>query len=94
MIHSLHPASGAGHGRPAETAAGAEACPACARQLQMLEHVLEAWQRVPLAAGYASTDRAGMIERAAGDARWADEPERGRGWPRRHSAGHDPGRVA
>jgi hypothetical protein len=51
MIYSLHPASGAGRGRPAETAAGAEACPACARQLQMLEHMLEAWQRVPLAAG-------------------------------------------
>jgi hypothetical protein len=39
----------------------------------MLEHVLEAWQRVPLAAEYTSTDRVGMIERAAGDARCASE---------------------
>jgi hypothetical protein len=41
MIHGVHPAPGSGHGRPGETAAGAEACSAFAQQLQMLEHALE-----------------------------------------------------
>jgi DNA-binding CsgD family transcriptional regulator len=46
-------------------------------QLQMLEQVLELWDRVPGAAAHTGADRAGVIELAADAARWAGEPERG-----------------
>jgi DNA-binding CsgD family transcriptional regulator/tetratricopeptide (TPR) repeat protein len=46
-------------------------------QLQMLEQVLELWDRVPGAAAHTGADRAGVIELAADAARWAGEPARG-----------------
>ena len=58
-------------------AAGAAARFAFAEQLQMLEQVLQLWDRVPAAAEHTGTDRAGMIELAADAARWAGAPERG-----------------
>ena len=50
---------------------------AYAQRLQMLEQVLELWERVPDAAGQTGTDHVGVLELAAGAARWAGEPERG-----------------
>jgi len=58
-------------------AAGAAARFAFAEQLQMLEQVLQLWDRVPSAAEHTGTDRAGMIELAADAARLAGAPERG-----------------
>jgi DNA-binding CsgD family transcriptional regulator/tetratricopeptide (TPR) repeat protein len=58
-------------------AAGAAAALAYGVQLQMLEQVLELWDRVPGAAVLTGADRAGVIEVAADAARWAGEPERG-----------------
>jgi DNA-binding CsgD family transcriptional regulator len=58
-------------------AADAAAGLAFAVQLQMLEQVLELWDRVPGAAAHTGADRAGVIEVAADAARWAGEPERG-----------------
>ena len=60
-----------------EAAAGAGARSAFAEKLQMLEQVLELWDRVPAAAEHTGVDRAGVIELAADAARWASEPERG-----------------
>ena len=60
---------------PAAAAAGAAF--AYAEQLQMLELVLELWERAPDAAAHAGADRAGVVETAAGAARLAGEPERG-----------------
>ena len=50
---------------------------AVAEQLQMLEQVLDLWDRVPTAAEHTGTGRAGVTELAADAARWAGEPERG-----------------
>ena len=58
-------------------AAGAAARFAFAEQLQMLEQVLQLWDRVPVAAEHTGTDRTGMIELAADAARLAGAPERG-----------------
>ena len=58
-------------------AAGAAARFAFAEQLQMLEQVLELWDRVPGAAEHTGTDRAAVTELAADAARWAGEPTRG-----------------
>jgi DNA-binding CsgD family transcriptional regulator/tetratricopeptide (TPR) repeat protein len=60
-----------------EAAVGAGARFAFAEKLQMLEQVLELWDRVPAAAEHTGVDRAGVIELAADAARWASEPERG-----------------
>jgi len=58
-------------------AADAGASFAYAEQLQMLEQVLELWERVPEAARQAGTDHSGVLELAADAARWAGEPARG-----------------
>jgi DNA-binding CsgD family transcriptional regulator/tetratricopeptide (TPR) repeat protein len=58
-------------------AADARAAFAYAQRLQMLEQVLELWDRVPDAARLTGTDHAGVVELAAGAARWSGEPERG-----------------
>ena len=58
-------------------AAGAAAGFAFAEQLQMLEQVLDLWDRVPTAAEHTGADRARVIELAADAARWAGEPDRG-----------------
>jgi hypothetical protein len=58
-------------------AADAAAASAYAEHLQMLELVLELWERAPDAAGQAGTDRAGVMEAAAEAAWLAGEPERG-----------------
>ena len=58
-------------------AAAAASGLAYAEQLQMLELVLELWNRVPDAARFTGTDRAQVIEVAAEAARLAGEPERG-----------------
>ena len=58
-------------------AAAAASGLAYAEQLQMLELVLELWDRVPDAARFTGTDRAVVIEVAAEAARLAGEPERG-----------------
>ena len=58
-------------------AADAGASFAYAEQLQMLEQVLELWERVPEAARQAGTDHIGVLELAADAARWAGEPARG-----------------
>jgi DNA-binding CsgD family transcriptional regulator len=50
---------------------------AYAEQLQMLEQVLQLWDRVPAAAEHTGTDRVGVTELAARAARWAAEPGRG-----------------
>ena len=50
---------------------------AVAEQLQMLEQVLELWDRVPAAAEHTGTDRTGVTELATDAARWAGEPDRG-----------------
>ena len=50
---------------------------AVAEQLQMLEQVLDLWDRVPAAAEDTGTDRVGVTELAADAARWAGEPDRG-----------------
>ena len=60
-----------------DAAAGAAVSFAVAEQLQMLEQVLQLWDRVPSAAEHTGTDRAGVTELAADAARWAGEPERG-----------------
>ena len=60
-----------------EAAADAAARFAFAEQLQMLEQVLELWDRVPEAAERTGADRAGVIERAADAAHWTGEPDRG-----------------
>ena len=60
-----------------EAAADAGARFAFAEQLQMLEQVLDLWDRVPAAAEHTAADRAGVVELAADAARWAHEPERG-----------------
>ena len=52
-------------------AAGAAARFAFAEQLQMLEQVLQLWDRVPSAAEHTGTDRAGMTGLAADAARLA-----------------------
>ena len=59
-----------------DAAADAGARFAFAEQLQMLEQVLDLWDRVP-AAEHTGADRAGVVELAADAARWAHEPERG-----------------
>ena len=59
-------------------AAEAGAAFAYAEQLQMLELVLDLWDRVPDAgAHHVGADRAGVMEEAAEAARLAGEPERG-----------------
>ena len=60
-------------------AAAAAAAPgfAFAEQLQMLEQVLELWERVPAAAEHTGADRARVIELAVDAARWAGELDRG-----------------
>ena len=58
-------------------AAAAASGLAYAEQLQMLELVLELWDRVPDAGRFTGTDRAQVIEVAAEAARLAGEPERG-----------------
>src|SRR5215469_1300008 len=58
-------------------AAAAGAGFAFAEQLQMLEQVLDLWDRVPTAAEHTDADRARVIELAADAARWAGEPDRG-----------------
>ena len=58
-------------------AADAEADAAYPEQLQMLELVLELWERVPGAGRITGTDHAAVVELAAGAARWAGEPDRG-----------------
>ena len=73
---------GAGEGERALRAAWAAAAEAgaafaYAEQLQMLELVLDLWERVPGATRQAGTDRAGVMEIAAEAARLAGEPERG-----------------
>ena len=50
---------------------------AVAEQLQMLEQVLQLWDRVPIAAEHTGTERVAVTELAADAARWAGEPERG-----------------
>ena len=60
-----------------EAAADAGARFAFAEQLQMLQQVLDLWDRVPAAAEHTGADRAGVVELAADAARWAHEPERG-----------------
>jgi len=60
-----------------EAAADAAARFAFAEQLQMLEQVLDLWDRVPEAAKHIGADRAGVIELAADAAHWAGEPDRG-----------------
>jgi DNA-binding CsgD family transcriptional regulator/tetratricopeptide (TPR) repeat protein len=60
-----------------DAAADAGARLAFAERLEMLEQVLELWDRVPTAAEHTGVDRAGVIELAADAARWASEPERG-----------------
>jgi DNA-binding CsgD family transcriptional regulator len=73
---------GAGEHERALTAAWAASAGAAARfafaeQLQMLEQVLELWDRVPTAAEHTGADHIGVIELAADAARWAGEPDRG-----------------
>ena len=58
-------------------AAGAAGRFAVTEQLQMLEQVLQLWDRVPIAAEHTGTNRAGVVELAADAARWAGEPDRG-----------------
>ena len=58
-------------------AAGAADRFAVAEQLQMLEQVLQLWDRVPIAAEHTGTERVAVTELAADAARWAGEPERG-----------------
>ena len=58
-------------------AAGAAAGFAFAEHLQMLEQVLDLWDRVPAAAEHTGADRARVIELAVDAARWAGEPDRG-----------------
>ena len=58
-------------------AAAAGAVFAYAEQLQMLELVLDLWERTPGAAEHVVTDRVGVMELAAEAARLAGEPERG-----------------
>ena len=60
-----------------QAAADAGAAFAYAQRLQMLELVLELWDRVPDPGRPAGTDRVGVLELAADAARWAGEPERG-----------------
>ena len=60
-----------------DAAADAGAAVAFAEQLQMLEQVLELWDRVPGAAEHTGTDRAGVIELATDAAGWAGETQRG-----------------
>src|SRR5208337_421019 len=60
-----------------EAAADAGARFAFAEQLQMLEQVLDLWDRVPAAAEHTRADRTRVVELAADAARWAHEPERG-----------------
>ena len=50
---------------------------AYAEQLQMLELVLDLWDRVPGAGGHVGADRAGVVQAAAEAAWLAGEPERG-----------------
>ncbi len=50
---------------------------AYAEQLQMLEQVLQLWQRVPDAARHTGVQRVDVIEQAADAACWAAEPQRG-----------------
>jgi DNA-binding CsgD family transcriptional regulator len=57
--------------------AAAEAGAAYAQRLQMLEQVLELWDRVPDPSRPAGPDHVGVLELAADAARWAGEPERG-----------------
>ncbi len=58
-------------------AAAASAAFAYAEQLQMLELVMELWERAPDAAAHLGADRGSVVETAAGAARLAGEPERG-----------------
>ena len=58
-------------------AAAAGVAAAYAEQLQMLELVMELWERVPDAAAHVGADRACVVEAAAGAAWLAGEPERG-----------------
>jgi len=58
-------------------AADAATALAYAEQLQMLEQVLELWDRVPDAARHTGASRTGVIEVAVEAARLAGEPERG-----------------
>ena len=61
----------------ASAAADAGGALAYAEQLEMLELVLDLWDRVPDPADRADADRATVIETAAEAARLAGEPERG-----------------
>jgi predicted ATPase len=64
--------------RAAWAAAGAaRSVFAYAEQLQMLELVLDLWDRTTDAAGHVATERMGVMEIAAEAARLAGEPERG-----------------
>lgn len=58
-------------------AADAESSFAYAEQLQMLEQVLDLWDRVPNAQQQVGSDHARILERAAGAAYLAGESERG-----------------
>ena len=60
-----------------DAAAGAADGFAFAEQLQMLEQVLELWDRAPRAAEHVGADRARVIELAADAAHLAGEPGRG-----------------
>jgi DNA-binding CsgD family transcriptional regulator len=58
-------------------AAAAGTAFAYAQRLQMLDQVLELWDRVPGSVRPVGTDHVGVLELAADAARWAGEPERG-----------------
>jgi ATP/maltotriose-dependent transcriptional regulator MalT len=60
-----------------QAAADAQAAYAYAEQLHALEQVLDLWDQVAAAARQATTDHAGVLERAARAAYLAGEPERG-----------------
>jgi DNA-binding CsgD family transcriptional regulator/tetratricopeptide (TPR) repeat protein len=60
-----------------DAAADAAASFAFAEQLQMLEQVLELWDRVPRSMEHTGADRARVIELATDAARWAGESDHG-----------------
>ncbi|WP_433180523.1 helix-turn-helix transcriptional regulator [Actinoallomurus sp. CA-150999] len=75
-----------------------EAAFAYAEQLQMLERVLELWERVPDAATRIGVDHVGVLRRAAQAAGASGEPDRGLAFVRAALAEvdeeHDPEQVA
>ncbi|WP_345437003.1 ATP-binding protein [Actinoallomurus vinaceus] len=81
-----------------EAARESEAAFAYAEQLQMLERVLELWDRVPDAATRIGTDHVGVLRRAAQAAGASGEPDRGLAFVRAALAEvdeeHDPEQVA